>query len=200
MKNVIIGLTGQTGAGKSTVSKAFEEKGFSVINADTVARTVVEKGKPCLDDIKKAFGYDIIQSDGSLDRKKLGNIVFNNRSELEKLNNITYPYIRKEISAIIKNYQDNNNNLILLDAPTLFESGTDAICDIIISVIADENIRINRIIKRDGITSEQAKSRINSQHSEKFFIENSDYYIENNNSTENALKSAYELADKIINL
>ncbi|MDE5945839.1 MAG: dephospho-CoA kinase, partial [Oscillospiraceae bacterium] len=90
--------------------------------------------------------------------------------------------------------------LILLDAPTLFESNTDSICDIIISVIADKNSRARRIIERDNITPEQAESRINSQHTEKFFIENSDYYIENNNSPEHALQSAYELADKIINL
>jgi len=193
-----VGLTGQTGAGKSTVSKIFSEKGFIVINADSVARIVVEKGMPCLEKLRKCFGEDIINSDGTLNRKKLGNIVFSDRASLEKLNNIMYPAITAEIEKQIQNYSEQGEKFILLDAPTLFESKADKLCNIIISVIADSDIRLKRIIKRDGITEKQALDRMNSQHDEEFFIKNSDYYIINNDSVEQALSDSSELAVRIM--
>ncbi|MDE6539939.1 MAG: dephospho-CoA kinase, partial [Ruminococcus sp.] len=88
---VVVGLTGQTGAGKSTVSAVFWKNGFGVINADIVARQVVEKGKPCLSEIKDFFGSEIIDGTGNLDRKKLAGIVFTDKAKLETLNSITYP-------------------------------------------------------------------------------------------------------------
>ncbi len=195
---MITGLTGQTGAGKSSISKVFAEKGFSVIDADICARIVVEKGKPCLEKIEKYFGKEVIAPDGTLLRKKLGNIVFSNREKLEALNNIIYPAITQEITNQIKSYYAQGKKFILLDAPTLFESNTDKLCDIIVSVIADSDIRMKRIIKRDGITETQARNRMNSQHSQNFFIRNSDYYISNNGSLEQAISDASELAVRIM--
>jgi len=195
---MITGLTGQTGAGKSSVSKVFAEKGFSVIDADICARIVVEKGKPCLEKIKKYFGNEVIAPDGTLFRRKLGNIVFSNREKLEALNNIIYPAITQEITNQIENYYAQGKKFILLDAPTLFESNTDKLCDIIISVIADPDIRLKRIIKRDGISETQARNRMNSQHSQNFFIRNSDYYISNNGSLEQAISDASEIAVRIM--
>ncbi|MGN0676170.1 MAG: dephospho-CoA kinase [Ruminococcus sp.] len=195
---MIIGLTGQTGAGKSTVSKVFAEKGFAVINADTVARKVVEKGSPCLRELEKNFGSEIINPDDTLNRKKLGSIVFSDSEKLNLLNSIMYPAITAEIKIQIEYYQNNGKNFILLDAPTLFESNTDKLCDIIVSVIADYDIRKKRIIQRDGITSQQADDRINSQHSQDFFIRNSDYYIKNNDSIEKALSDTSGIAFEIM--
>ncbi|MDE6833273.1 MAG: dephospho-CoA kinase, partial [Ruminococcus sp.] len=86
---VIVGLTGQTGAGKSTISAIFREKGFYIIDADIIARQVVEKGKPCLAEIIRTFGEEIIDDTGNLERKKLGNIVFSDKKSLAKLDNIT---------------------------------------------------------------------------------------------------------------
>lgn len=189
----VVGLTGQTGAGKSTVSKVFAENGFCVIDADHIARMVVEKGSNCLDELIYSFGTGIINCDGTLNRKALANIVFNNKSRLDKLNSIIYPYILSEISGQI----ENTEGFILLDAPTLFESGADKMCDIIISVIADPQIRKKRIIKRDKLTHEQAVSRMKSQLDESFFIEHSDYIIKNNNDIESAYRISEEIADKI---
>ncbi|MDD7184756.1 MAG: dephospho-CoA kinase [Oscillospiraceae bacterium] len=195
---MIVGLTGQTGAGKSTVSKVFAEKGFAVINADTVARMVVEKGTPCLNELQKKFGSEIINPDDTLNRKKLGNIVFTDSKKLQLLNSIMYPAITSEIKNQIEYYNSQEKKFILLDAPTLFESNADKLCDIIISVIADYDIRKKRIMKRDNITSQQADDRINSQHSQDFFIRNSDYYIKNNDSLKKTLSDTSGLVSKIM--
>ncbi len=194
---IIVGLTGQTGAGKSTISAIFRENGFSIIDADIIARNVVEKGKPCLSEIVKTFGKEIIDETGNLDRKKLAGIVFSDKKSLENLNNITYPYITKEISDTINIFVSQNIKFILLDAPTLFESNTDKFCDIIVSVLAKPEIRRKRIIARDNLTIEQAQNRINSQHQDEFFIENSDYIINNNGSPDETGKKVIELAGKI---
>lgn len=194
---LVVGLTGQTGAGKSTVSKVFSENGFAVINADLISRKVVEKGTKCLDEITDVFGEIILSKDGTLNRKKLGDIVFSDKTKLEMLNSVIYPYITSEILDEIKEYSDSGYKLILLDAPTLFESHADDFCEIIISVLADEGTREIRIINRDGITKKQAKDRMNSQLSAEFFAANSDYVIENNDTIDALSSISKEVSDKI---
>ncbi len=194
---MVVGLTGQTGAGKSTVSKVFAANGFAVINADTVARKVVEKGTECLSEIEDLFGKEVINSDGTLNRKILGNLVFSDRKKLEMLNTITYPYITGEILREIRQHSVKGEKLILLDAPTLFESRADDFCELIISVLADADIRETRIIKRDNLTSEQARKRMNSQLDEEFFISHSDYIINNNQSIDTVNEISKEVSDKI---
>lgn len=193
----VVGLTGQTGAGKSTVSKIFASNGFAVINADIVARQVVEKGSKCLAEIEEFFGTDVIDGDGNLDRKKLAGIVFSDKAKLETLNTITYPYITGEILRQINEFVEHDRKLILLDAPTLFESRADDFCEIIISVLADADIREKRIIQRDGLTSEQARKRMDSQLDEEFFSTHSDYIIHNNSNIETVNGIAEELSEKI---
>lgn len=194
---LVIGLTGQTGAGKSTVSKIFAENGFAVINADLISRKVVEKGEKCLDELTEIFSPCILNDDGTLNRKVLGGIVFTDKTKLEMLNSIIYPYITSEILNEIRNYSESGYKLILLDAPTLFESHADDFCEIIISVIADEEIREKRIIKRDGLTQKQAQDRMNSQHDADFFAANSDFVIENNDTIDTVNGISKEVSDKI---
>ena len=199
MSALVVGLTGQTGSGKTTVCQVFECKGFAVINADLTARKVVEKGKPCLTIIAESFGDDIIKSDGTLDRKKLGGIVFNDKSKLEMLNSIIYPFITQDIKANIKRFEQEGKSPILLDAPTLFESGADKMCSVIVSVTAKDDIRLKRIMSRDDITEQQAKARMASQHTEEFFRDNSDFVIDNSGELEKLYKQAEIIAEKIIN-
>lgn len=194
---MVVGLTGQTGSGKTTVCRIFKENGFAVINADMVSRDVVEKGKPCLSELAEIFGNEIIAEDGSLNRKKLGTIVFSDKSKLEILNSICYPYITGEILKRIRTLADNNQKLILLDAPTLFESRADDFCEIIISVIARQEKRLERIMKRDGLSEADALKRINSQHDEQFFKENSEFIIKNNKDLNNLNSIAKEVSDKV---
>lgn len=194
---MVVGLTGQTGAGKTTVCQVFEENGFRIINADLVARQVTVRGSSCLEELCEFFGKGILLEDGSLNRKKLGNIVFSDKRKLEIMNSVTYPYITLEILNIIKKYSAEGNKLILLDAPTLFESRTNDFCELIISVVSREELRLKRIMKRDSINKESALNRMNSQLKEEFFRNNSDFIIKNNGDVNNLFEVAKEVSDKI---
>ena len=193
----VIGLTGQSGAGKTTVSRVFSQNGFAVIDADIISREVTQKGQPCLTELSEAFGSDIIISDGTLNRKRLGSIVFSDREKLRQLNGIIYPYIIYRIISRIDELSEEGRELILLDAPTLFEANADDLCDLIISVTADESIRMSRIIARDNITPEAAKKRFESQYSEHFFVNHSDFVIINNKTPDVLAAKAEEVAGKI---
>lgn len=194
---MVVGLTGQTGAGKSTVSRTFSQNGFAVINADLVARQVMDKGSMCLDEIGDLFGKGVLSQDGTLNRKALANIVFSDKNKLEMLNSITYPYITGEILRQIRSHSLSGNKLILLDAPTLFESRADDFCELIIAVVADEELRRERIIARDGLDTEQAVKRMSSQLDEEFFRKHSDYIITNDGTLETVNEISKEVSDKI---
>lgn len=174
----VIGLTGQSGAGKSEVSSMLEKSGIVCINCDAVSRDVTKKDAPALKAICEVFGDDILRPDGTLDRKKLGSIVFSNKEKLELLNKTIFPFIIDEIKRIIADF--GGDGVIVLDAPTLFESGCDKICDEKIAVIADREIRLERIMARDSLTKVDAENRINSQLCEEFFKQNCDVIIQNN--------------------
>lgn len=190
----IIGLTGQTGAGKTAASDFLKSCGYAIINCDLVSKEVTNNSKECLNELVLEFSDIILLDNKKLNRKKLGEIVFSNKEKLLKLNEIIFPYILKSIEENIEKYRNEGFLVIVLDAPTLFESGADKLCDLIIGIIADEDIRKNRIMKRDNISFEQANNRINSQHDSKFFKENCDYYVENNSDLlhfNNAFKKLY---------
>ncbi len=194
---IVIGLTGQSGAGKTTVCEVFRQNGYAIINADIIAREVMADGKDCLQEVKDCFGKDILNENGSLNRQKLADIVFNDDEKLKNLNAICYPYITFEILRKINLLSEQNEKYIILDAPTLFESRTDDFCDLIISVLASEKNRLARILDRDNITSEQIIDRFSSQHSERYFINHSDYIIKNNKSTEQLTEKILDISEKI---
>ena len=136
MKNIVLGLTGQTGAGKSTLCQYLQQKGCSIIDADQVARDVVEKGSDCIADVILEFGIEYLNMDGSLNRRKLAESVFTDKAKLKKLNDIMFPYIIRNIEEKIQLKKEAEEGIIVLDAPTLFESGCDKFCDKVVSVIA----------------------------------------------------------------
>lgn len=178
---IILGITGPTGAGKTTVSKIFEENGIKVIDTDITAREITEPGKPALAELSEYFGSGILYKDGSLNRKKLARIAFSNPDFLAQLNKITHYYISEEVNKTINSYQ---GDIIGIDGAVLIESKISKICTRILSVLADEEIRIKRIMKRDCISKEDAKLRISSQKNNSFYIENSDYIVYNNNEND----------------
>lgn len=197
MKNaVIIGLTGQSGAGKTTVSRYFSGKGFAVINCDLVARNVTDTSSDCNKELAEFFP-ECFDEQYTLDRKALGKVVFSNSQKLRQLNDTIFPYITKEIQAEIKGLEDEGNEFIILDAPTLFEAGVDRICDCIISCMALEEIRAKRIAQRDKLPMEEILDRFASQKSEEFFRKNSDFIIENNSDERNAFLQCDEIIDNI---
>lgn len=195
-KYIIAGLTGQSGAGKTTVSNFFKQNGFAVINCDIIARNVTLSGSDCNKELSKLFPQ-CFDKDLTLDRQTLAEIVFNSSEKLNLLNKTIFPYITADLKKEIQRLADSDNKFILLDAPTLFEAGADKLCDVIISCIADKEIRAKRISVRDKIPYELIESRFNSQKSEQFFIQNSDYVIENNKDEAYAYKQCKEIIAKI---
>lgn len=185
----IIGLTGQSGAGKSTVRGVFEENGFAVIDCDEVARKIASKSA-FLNEVAERFGRDILNADGTLDRVKTAAIIYNDKQKYAEYCGIIFPYITYDIMRQIEHFDKD----VLLDAPTLFEAGIDGLCTEIISVTADFELCAERISKRDKITLEKARERLSSQHGADFFREHSDFVIENNGSE----KELYDKAQAII--
>lgn len=193
MKKTVAGLTGQSGAGKTTVSDAFKENDFEIINCDIVAREVTNVGSECCKELAKLFP-SCFDENYALNRRKLGEIVFSDKNKLQMLNDTIYPFINKLIDEKIISAQ---SNFILLDAPTLFEAGADKLCSVIVSVVADYNVRLERITKRDGISAELAKKRFSSQHTVEFFKAHSDFVIENNGSVNDTYQKTCKVIEKI---
>ena len=177
----IIGITGGSGAGKTTITEIFKEYGAEVLDADVIARQVVGPDSPALLEIQKEWNG--VVAHGKLDRKALAKIVFNEESQLHKLNSITHKYIIDEIERQIEN---SKAPFFVIDAIALFESGLGDLCHVTVCVIADKEVRIERIMKRDSLTRLEACERINAQKDDSFYIENADYTILNNDGAENA--------------
>lgn len=193
--SIIVGLTGQSGAGKTTVCDTLKNCGFAIINCDQTAREVTSEGSECNQKLSEIFP-NCFDENLKLDRQKMAAEVFSDKVKLQQLDETIYPYIIEQINKEIERFSIKYK-YIILDAPTLFEAGADKICDKIISVIADEKIRFDRISKRDKISSELIKKRFSSQYDEMFFKENSDYVIYNNSDLENAVKQTEEIAKAI---
>ncbi len=178
----VIGITGPSGAGKGEVSGILLEKyGFTVIDADKVYHSLVSAPSKCLEEIKDAFGGDVISHDGSLNRSALSKLVFGekNRERLLLLNSITHKYVASEIKDTVSTLKKAEKNCVI-DAPLLIEAGLTDICDITLAVLADEDIRAERISARDKISHADALLRISSQKNAEFYIAHSDAVISNN--------------------
>lgn len=169
---MIIGITGGSGVGKSTVSEWFLKKGWQVLDADEIAHRIMEPPSKVLDEIRIAFGEEFIKEDGRLDRKKLGSVVFRDEEALNKLNGITHP-------AIVDEIKKTATDKTVVDAAVLFESGLGEICDKTIFVSCPADIRVERIAMRDGVTREYAINRINAQKSDDYYRKMCDYEIIN---------------------
>lgn len=181
---IIVGICGRSGSGKSTVGKIIKNKYSAYIDCDGVSREVTQKGSPCLLELVDCFGNEIINQDGSLNRANLASIAFGNEEKLKVLNRITHKYIIDDIEAKIQRFMNDSHRAVFLDAPTLFESGIHKRCDLILSVVADDKILIERIKNRDNKNGDEAKKRLSSQYTNEFLKENSDYIIENNGTLE----------------
>lgn len=195
-ETLVVGLTGQTGSGKTTVANILKKNGCLIIDADLIAREIVEPGHKCLLELKKEFGDIICNKDGTLNRRILASIAFSNKEKTNKLNNITHPFIVSKINEIIKD-NDNKCRIIIIDAALLIESGLNKICKIVISIIAPENIRIKRIIKRDFITKEEAIKRVKSQNNEEFYRSNSSYVLDGTQDKYIIYEKIKEILDKV---
>lgn len=166
-KVITIGLMGNSGAGKSTVSEYLNGKSAFIIDADKISHSLMEKGKKCYNEVVKEFGEDILNEDKTINRQKLGSIVFNDKNKLERLNEISHKIIVDEILRQKAEIMENPKEYkyIIIDAPLLTETGLDKACDSVWLVYADYEERIKRIIKRDNISRERAEERFKNQTS-----------------------------------
>jgi dephospho-CoA kinase len=160
--SMVLGLTGGIATGKSTVSQVFKEAGFPIIDGDLIAREIVEPGQPALKEIAAAFGSQMIDDKGSLNRKKLGKIIFNDSTKRVQLNKIMSPYLRKAILAELEQ-KKQQAPLVVLDIPLLYEGGYEQFVDQVAVVYVPEKIQLQRLMQRDQLTTKEAQQRINSQ-------------------------------------
>ena len=174
----ILGLTGGSGTGKSAACTAFARLGCGVIDADATYRTLCDTCEPMLKEIQNVFG-DVFSTDGKLDRKKLGAIVFADAQKLQQLNAITHPYIRQAARDAFAAYSKRGCLLCIYDAPVLFEGQMETLCDKTCAVLAARNTRIARIVARDAITEEYAALRFDAQKDDAFYRERCDYVVQN---------------------
>ncbi len=175
----IFGLTGKTGAGKSTVAALLKDRGCFIIDGDAVAREIVLPGMPALSALCEAFGEDILVGDGSLDRKALAERAFSSPEKTALLNDITHPFIKSRFEELIALAKAQGYSTAVIDAAALLESDCRELCEKIIVVHAPEEIRLERILKRDGITRQQALIRMNGQKDDDYYLSRADYIVRN---------------------
>lgn len=189
---IILGLTGPTGAGKTTAASAMKDISCYVINADKIARSILSIGSPVVDKVCEAFGEDLKKPDGEISRIKLAERAFKSIENTNKLNSITHPAIIEQIEKQLENIPENHD-IVVLDAPLLFEGGLDKKCDFIVSIIADEKLRRSRIMKRDCLNETQAKQRMAMQKDNDFYINHSDYILDGNGRDCDLYRTAIDL-------
>lgn len=178
---MIIGITGNSGSGKTIISKILAEKiNAKIIDADKIAKKMTSNKTEYLKEIIKIFGQEILEDD-KLNRKKLAEIIYKNKIKKHQLDKLTYKYVAKEIQKEVFSEAGKN---VIIDAPLLFESGLNKICEINIAVIAKKSIKIERICKRDKIEIETAKARLAIQRAENYYTRKADYVLENNGKIE----------------
>lgn len=190
--SIVIGLTGPTGSGKSSTHTVCKELGITVVDCDIIARKATVKGSNGLKALSKKFGKEIILPNGELDRKALARIAFSSPKNTKILNETIFPFIKELVLAEIK------GSVVLLDAPTLFESGINSICNKTVAVLADRDIRMDRILKRDCILESDAQIRLNAAKTDAFFIEKADYVIYNNTDSITFLNEFKNIVNDII--
>ncbi len=173
----VYGLTGKTGAGKSTVAAFLKEKGFYIIDGDIIARHITDKGKPALSLLSDYFGQDIINRDGTLNRRLLASRAFSSKENTDKLNSITHPLIFEEFESELRKAEREGYTKAVIDAAALLESECKDLCSKIIVVHAPEEMRLERILSRDGITEEEAKTRMSAQKSDEYYFSFADIIV-----------------------
>ena len=187
---LILGLTGNIGCGKSSLSAIFIDENIDIVDADIIARQIYDDEK-LLKKVYDTFGDDIKNHDGSLNRKALGRIVFNDDEKLIQLNKLTHPVIRQNVSNQIDEYKNQNKKIVILDAALLVESDYLNFVDKLLVVTCNEDIQIERIKNRDNCSTEEALSRIKSQMSQENKAKYADYIIDNSGTIDELKKKAF---------
>lgn len=181
----VFGITGGSGSGKTSVSAVFKSLGVEIVDTDIIAREVVEAGSECLNKLVEYFGNEVLYADGTLNRKRLASIAFPDKEKTEMLNSITHKYIKERVEDILSHFKAD---FAAIDGAVIIGSLIEPRCEFIVSVIADRDVRIRRIMKRDGITDYQAGQRLMAQPDDAFYKSHSKFVILNN-GTEHELEN-----------
>lgn len=195
IKMIKIGLTGGIGTGKSTVSNILKSEGFKIIDADTIAKEVLENNPRILDMVRTQFGSGFFDWRGEFRRKEFGNHIFRFPKQRIKYESIIMPYIKQSIEESIKTYEQKGEKIVIIDAPTLIENNMNAEMDYIVLVYADNSVQIQRIMNRDRLTKVEAVSRMNSQMSMEEKKEFANIIIDNNTDLVELQKQVYDFID-----
>jgi len=198
---LIVGLTGGIVGGKSTVASMFKDLGAKIVDADKLGHSVILPHRPAWEKIIRLFGKDILRNDLTIDRERLGKIVFTNQTLLKKLNEITHPeiikMIKKEID-LVKNTTYNQEKILIIDAALIYEAKMDRLMDKIIVVYIDEDEQAKRLVKRDNLSKEEALQRIKSQMPMKEKVKMADYVIDNSNSLDKTKKQVETIWQSLV--
>ncbi len=190
----ILGVTGGSGTGKSVVCRMLKDQGAKVIDADKIAAKVQRSGTPCFAEIVACFGQDMVDSDGELNRKKLASVVFSDPAKLRQLNGLVHGYVSREIKRRVEFYRNAGEQLVVLDVPVPVEDGFFDTADNVWAVVANNDLRVERLMKRMGISEEEAERRIAAQLTNREYEELADVTILNESGVSDLKKLVlYEL-------
>ena len=194
----VIGITGNIASGKSTVAHMFEALGARIIDADEIARIVVEPGAPAWKEIVGEFGKDILEPGGTIDRKRLGDIVFGDEARRKRLNEITHPRIMERIRGLVRGYEKEKAPVVMIEAALIVEKGgLKDLIDALIVVTADEETQIRRLMEGKGYSREEAVSRLRAQMPAREKMIHGDYIIDNSGSLEDTRARAKAVSEAI---
>lgn len=194
----IVGLTGSTGAGKSEVARIMAERPlWTVIDADVLSRRVVEPGRPALNALAERFSADILNADGTLNRKRLAEKAFASSNETAALNAIVHPAVRREIHRELELAKQHGKTIAVIDAPLLLQAGLDAICHYTVAVLSTSALRKARIMVRDGLTAEEADRRMSAQPTDDYYETRVTAVLHNLGDRESLFDSVCSLCEKV---
>ncbi|WP_304133890.1 dephospho-CoA kinase [Limosilactobacillus coleohominis] len=192
---MVIGLTGGIATGKTTVSNYLKELGYSIIDADVIARQVVEPGTKGLRMITDTFGEKVLTSDGLLDRQHLAQLVFTSSEQLQQLNRILQPIIRERIQEPISTSKDP---VVVIDVPLLYEQHYEDLCDVVMVVSAQPQQQLERLMNRNHLTMDEAKNRVASQMPLSSKERLADVVIDNNGSVEETRQQVKKWLNQLV--
>lgn len=193
----ILGLTGGIATGKSTVTDMFLAKGVPVIDTDVIAKELLSPGTVPYQEVVEAFGRDILLSDGSIHRKKLGQIVFRNEHKRQLLNDIVHPHVRQVVEHELAIHRERNKPLVVIDVPLLFETDFDALCDKTVCVYTTREQQIARLVERDQIDATYANIKIDAQMPLTEKCAKADFVIDNSKSILETKKAFNQIIEQL---
>ncbi|MSN97387.1 dephospho-CoA kinase [Bacillus paralicheniformis] len=192
---LVIGLTGGIASGKSTVAQMFQQCGITVVDADVIAKEAVEQGMPAYQKIAETFGQGVLLETGDIDRRKLGEIVFANEEKRMQLNAIVHPEVRKMMIKQRDEAIRAGERFVVLDIPLLYESGLEHLTDKVIVVWVPMELQLERLMKRNRLTEDEALNRIHAQHSLDEKKKKADAVIDNSGSLKDTEAQLHQLLD-----